>query len=584
MAEQCVSGTITSTTPVQFKSSSCDVEEKLLDITGRQFLSNANPDGSDMTKNTGDRPASPAPSSALSSIQDVASPQQKPSDLASTADINPRPKKRQKLSTAEKEAQQREKEQKAQEKAAKKAQRDEENRLKEEEKQIKQNERRKKAEEVEAKKREKETEKEQRRQEELKESRRQTRLGGFFKPAPTQQAAESPEKGSTSARRRSLSLETFDDMQSQIEQHSRASPKPGGKPPSIASPKVLPARKSGYHDYFLPFALKPGTTVFRPSQISHDSLVAAQLRFDRATNAEVTGEEYDLGLRNTKPSLSSYFRKTDQAVKPEPPPESIDLTSEFAGEELMRLLSEAPIRFLHFQEDVRPAYFGTYTKMRDGAVSKKTRRNPFARTRSDTNYDYDSEAEWEADPEGEDLGDEDSEADSVDDDSELGNFIDDEDDRLKDRPKALLVAKQPFSTGLCWEDHKGKMPPGSAKEALVGLRMQFLIVGQTSPIDPFCSSYWSSTARPNADKNKSVTTPARVPLREKDSNSSSADRTSGLSNSVKEKPGNAGKKATRVGTQKVMTASDLEAFKAAIAGSTLSKNELITMLKDKYGR
>lgn len=52
------------------------------------------------------------------------------------------------------------------------------------------------------------------------------------------------------------------------------------------------------------------------------------------------------------------------------------------------------MKLFKFKEDVRPAYFGTWTKS-SKAISA---RRPLARDETLLSYDYDSEAEWEEDP------------------------------------------------------------------------------------------------------------------------------------------------------------------------------------------
>ncbi|KAI7898159.1 chromatin assembly factor 1 subunit A-domain-containing protein [Cokeromyces recurvatus] len=61
----------------------------------------------------------------------------------------------------------------------------------------------------------------------------------------------------------------------------------------------------------------------------------------------------------------------------------------------LRLLK---MKLLQFHEDVRPAYYGTWTKaINHYENSIVTGRRPFAKDKSLLNYDYDSEAEWDID-------------------------------------------------------------------------------------------------------------------------------------------------------------------------------------------
>lgn len=70
------------------------------------------------------------------------------------------------------------------------------------------------------------------------------------------------------------------------------------------------------------------------------------------------------------------------------------------------------MKLLQFTENVRPAYYGTFTK-RSQTV---TGRRPFAKDESKLEYDIDSEAEWEPEGEGEDIvsGDEDEDDPNTD--------------------------------------------------------------------------------------------------------------------------------------------------------------------------
>lgn len=73
----------------------------------------------------------------------------------------------------------------------------------------------------------------------------------------------------------------------------------------------------------------------------------------------------------------------------------------------LRNTDKYPFKLLKFHADVRPGYFGTWTK----TSSTISGRNPYGRDTTLLDYDYDSEAEWDEDPEDaedikEDSGDE----------------------------------------------------------------------------------------------------------------------------------------------------------------------------------
>ena len=146
----------------------------------------------------------------------------------------------------------------------------------------------------------------------------------------------------------------------------------------------------------------------------------------------------------------------------------IDLTQQdpnkATGNPLQRL-AKVPIKFLKFAEDVRPPYIGTYTRLGGDRKISRLARNPFTRELPNTNYDYDSEAEWEEPVEGEDLESEDEEdADDDDDDGDdMVDFLDDQGPssgtRLAKR-RTVLGDQQPRCTGICWEGSQGKPPNG----------------------------------------------------------------------------------------------------------------------------
>ncbi|CAO3655304.1 unnamed protein product [Mucor fragilis] len=107
-------------------------------------------------------------------------------------------------------------------------------------------------------------------------------------------------------------------------------------------------------------------------------------------------------------------------------PQMIDLQQAWldstrTGATTVRQLSGLKMKLLQFHEDVRPAYYGTYTKDL-GAV---TGRTPFARNEA-LDYEYDSEAEWDHDVDGDDIytldPDEDKDMLFPDDDEEMAGF------------------------------------------------------------------------------------------------------------------------------------------------------------------
>jgi chromatin assembly factor 1 subunit A len=165
-------------------------------------------------------------------------------------------------------------------------------------------------------------------------------------------------------------------------------------------------------------------------------------------------------------------------------------------------LKQLPRKHLQYAEDVRPAYNGTFSRR-----TKLTPRNPFKRDPESFAYDYDSEAEWEFEPEdGENLDDE-----SIDDDEELRSmmgdsgdeedraFLDDDDDETVDNTvknkgkqvgKRLVAPLVPMIKGVCWETEGVQ-----DDEVLAGMRASILLYddrgdGIDAPINPFSTEYW----------------------------------------------------------------------------------------------
>ncbi|CAK7224580.1 chromatin assembly factor-I (CAF-I) p90 subunit [Sporothrix curviconia] len=150
------------------------------------------------------------------------------------------------------------------------------------------------------------------------------------------------------------------------------------------------------------------------------------------------------------------------------------------------MLKSVPMKYLFFREDVRPAYFGTVTSQPPQARLGKLARNPLAKTVLPLNYDYDSEAEWVDDDDGEDVDDLDNDEEELEDDGEMSDFLDDSEDALPLRP-AFSGGMEPESTGVCWENERRQAP----KPELDSFRMEF-ILDHDGPLDPFSTQYWET--------------------------------------------------------------------------------------------
>lgn len=148
-----------------------------------------------------------------------------------------------------------------------------------------------------------------------------------------------------------------------------------------------------------------------------------------------------------------------------------------------------PAKVLIFEEDLRPGYFGTWTRNHSKIISL---RRPFARDVIALDYNYDSASEWEDEGDADDVGGEDididdedgngeeldSDADSwlVDDDhDEEGRssspdllFLSlptkrkptnvDDDGQSKAKKRKTVVPLVPVVKGPCWEASIGECP------------------------------------------------------------------------------------------------------------------------------
>jgi chromatin assembly factor 1 subunit A len=101
-------------------------------------------------------------------------------------------------------------------------------------------------------------------------------------------------------------------------------------------------------------------------------------------------------------------------------------------------------------------------------------RNPLRRDLPNTNYDYDSEAEWVEDEDAEDLNSEGEEEDVEmgEDAEEMDGFLDDEGDEMANSKRLVLQGDlEPVSTGLCWEDHHKR----STNVKMMPYRMEIIL-------------------------------------------------------------------------------------------------------------
>ena len=545
-------------------------------------------------------------SSTPLSILSVATPspiKESPSNDAPSSQTAPassstqQPAKRRKLTQKEKDGQRLEKEAKAKAREDKKALKEAEDRLKAEEKQKKMDER-------EEKKRQKEEEQRAKEEEKAKKERvsvpregagntlqgliitydqSQMKLNAFFaKP----KAGVSPSQVSVESSQHTAALPS-----SLLSATPTAST--DSAPPSPQK-NIVKDALSDYNRYFLPFNL-PAHTILAPRNAfmtDPTEMEAARTRLDNLTKKE----DVDM-VPATPQSLVSmlpvYDRRGVQTASVVDVIECVNSSSDrpidVTGDRTrtsnrpLDMLKEIPMKYLHFGRDVRPPYCGTYTRSYTDAEATRLARNPYSRLRQDTNYDYDSECEWDEPEEGEDLDSEhDDEEDEADDDME--GFLDDEEDpQLKRR--LISGDLQPVSSGLCWQDVQGVSILNDGSGAIWSeskdFAMGILLESQPESIDPFSTAYWipdpslTGSSTTTKDAANGSMNPPRAPLAQRTMN--------GLLNTLNSPKAPAITSSSKPAKAKRMIPPEqLPAFKAEIEGKDLTKLGMIEALKKVF--
>lgn len=366
--------------------------------------------------------------------------------------------------------------------------------------------------------------------------------------------------------------------------------------PSSPQQKTVKNAQTDYDRYFLPFNV-PTHTILAPKNALLDGpteLGAARSRLDTLITGGATSSDtsrlqvlpvehssrQDRGFKTA--SIAEIVERVNGSSDI-----PIDLTADAntGSREPLDMLKDIPMKYIHFPEDVRPPYYGTYTKQYTEAEARRLARNPASRVRKDTQYDYDSEAEWEEPEEGEDLdsdGEDDGDEEVEDD---MDGFLDDEEDpQLK---RGLISGDLvPVSTGLCWEDpdNVSKLNDGSGaictdfREFTIGV----LFERQPVSIDPFSTAYWLPEPPPptSATTNKALTSsgpmnPPRAPLAQRTMN--------GLLNTLNTPTvPTASTSARPVKAKRMIPPEQLSAFKAEIDGKDYTKLGMIEALKKAF--
>ncbi|KAL9116877.1 MAG: hypothetical protein Q9187_006594 [Circinaria calcarea] len=586
------------------------------------------------------RTSSAAPSTGGSPARDGSIP-----PVACAASDSSSQPKRRKLTFAEKEVQPLEKQFKEQQRAEERARKDEEKRIKDEERRVKEEalkeEKRRRDEEKEEKKKAREAEKQARDEErkkreaekkakedeKAKKEKSQLRLNSFFTipSLPLDGSGESPLRERVTISRRG-SMASLDGLTSVASSRSA----------SISPEEIL---KSEYERKFPPFFIQSHTKLAPFNQFPRDEegLNQSWKHIDESLRGESSGllvqSTGEVGRTRVSEILylssrrlrRRYGRLTSvkdivariHGTMGNP----IDLAgskNSSSSQEPLDLLKSTSLKYLRYAEDVRPPYVGTYTKVPQGQSVSKLCRKPFTRALPATNYDYDSEAEWEEPGEGEDLdseGEEEvGEEEEVDD---MEGFLDDDDagDGTKGTKRRHMMGDVlPVSTGLCWESSSGSQKLSTVQYGqtlldLTPFRMDVLLgiypypgypnkwladtraVHPQSSIDPYSASYWPSpstahisTQTSNKSTSATMAPPQRIPLHTVNtSNNQILLPQHSTDTSSKPSPitGSSTSKARKAAT-KPLPPELLDDFKQAVQGSDLTKAGLVEVLKKQF--
>lgn len=228
---------------------------------------------------------------------------------------------------------------------------------------------------------------------------------------------------------------------------------------SQESPAKPRNTQSDYRKEFPVFFLQSHTHLSPPHQFQRDgeALTHIQQKLDNYLKQPVAlpayhgSELFDMISYRRRKGLKVVPVKTILAKAQNADP-SISSTA------LRDELKKVTMKSLRFGEDVRPPYYGTFTKQLSEYQAHKVCRTPFARVLPEINYDYDSEAEWEEPEEGEDLDSEGEEDASDDGDDDMDGFLDDEDEQMDSRRRLIVGDQEPICTGIRWEDGKNVDP------------------------------------------------------------------------------------------------------------------------------
>jgi chromatin assembly factor 1 subunit A len=369
------------------------------------------------------------------------------------------------------------------------------------------------------------------------------------------------------------------------------------KPANIESPAKPQNTRSDYRKEFPVFFLQSHTHVSPPHQFQRDGealnhiqqKLDSYLKHPTALPSYRGSELFDVIPYQRRKGTKVVPVKTTLAKA-----QNADPTASTTA--LRDELKKVTMKSLRFGEDVRPPYYGTFTKQLSKTQAHKVCRTPYARVLPEVNYDYDSEAEWEEPEEGEDLDSEGEEDASDDGEDDMDEFLDDEDEQMDSRRRLIIGDQEPICTGIRWQDGKSVDPDMEVYriEALSGIyslyfhfpRLQDALNPCTDtiqlPIDPFSTAYWPKpkAVEQAAPKASSSLPPARATLHAYSVNPSTSTYTpSPLAPPARPATITDNKAVSKA--KKPFPPENMEEFKQTVEGCDLSKAGLIEVLKKR---
>lgn len=393
------------------------------------------------------------------------------------------------------------------------------------------------------------------------------RIGAFFgRPAQASTPPLSPDDVSQGTHSRRSSVASVD-----IE-------------PPLVAPKSVETPNPEYRKWIHPFFIHEHVELAPFNRFHSTTASIDQLPINQAVVLEKVNTRFHKRRRITMARPVKRIVEELQASSDAP----VDLTGTTDA------LATIPIKYMFFHQDVRPPYQGTYTRAVSPRRARKIALNPSIRALPDTDYDYDSEAEWQEPEEGDDdLMDEDEKSEDEDGEEEMDDFLDDEGEVHK-RP-AVVSEMEPKSSGLCWEGMDNRPEDGFDMSVY---RMDVLHDSTTFPIDPYSTNHWSDLGKTSPKKREKVSStqsvmqPPRLPLMAVDGNSGTLmpcstvqSQSATLTATENTVPGvKLGANGTSKSGKalKMIEADLLPVFRDAVSGSPLTKLGLIEVLKQQF--